>query len=587
MIKVLIATCASVAMFVSADAFQASASALGGVVTGGDSQPVRRAVVTLTGTGLPGPRAATTDDDGRFVFEGLSGGNFNLTATRPGYVTTAYGATRGWRSPGVPIALKPGERLTTVAIRLIKGAVITGRVTDPGGRPLEGLWINIREIRTIGGRTTYAAVPANDIVPSANTQPTVAYTDDRGIYRVFGLPPGTFIVSAYQIEGDPGRTFEPTTSADLDWARATAPGAGVAAVNRPAAEPEAAPAVGYVPVYFPGTPDPSAATTITLAAGEERAGADFVVHPVRFSTISGQVTGPAGEPISGLTLFAASPPADGADQRGIPPIGGSDAKGQFTIRGAPPGRYTVLARSKGLFGSADVEVRGGHVSGVNVQMLPGVSVSGRVVTDPGSASPLIRGRAMLVAPPSPMASSLAVQPVDLNKDGTFKFDVVGPGAYTLVVLPSGLDTHMIKSMVHDGRDLLTALLDVSDRQPIDGIVVTLTDRLTEISGLLLDQARNPAPDFHILVFPADRRLWSLGRDRLRPGVRPDPSGRYRITGLPPGDYLLAAVTELQPYDFADPAFLELLLPGTVKVSLAEGEKKVQDVMLAGAGSPLR
>jgi hypothetical protein len=216
-------------------------------------------------------------------------------------------------------------------------------------------------------------------------------------------------------------------------------------------------------------------------------------------------------------------------------------------------------------------------------MLPGVPVSGRVVTDPGSALPLIRGRALLIAPPSPVASSLAVQPVDLNKDGTFKFDAVGPGAYTLVVLPAGLDSHMIKSMVHDGRDLFVAPLDVSDRQPIEGIVVTLTDRVTEISGLLLDQSRNPAPDFHILVFPADRRLWSLGRDRLRPAVRPDGSGRYRITGLTPGDYLLAAVTELQPYDYADPAFLELILPGTVKVSLAEGEKKVQDVMLAGGG----
>ena len=75
---------------------------------------------------------------------------------------------------------------------------------------------------------------------------------------------------------------------------------------------------------------------------------------------------------------------------------------------------------------------------------------------------------------------------------------------------------------------------------------------------------------------------SLGRNRLRPGVRPDATGRYRIVGLPPGDYLLAAVSELQPDDFADPAFLEMLVPGSVKISLAEGEKETQDVMLAGA-----
>lgn len=584
--QILVASCALAALVVATSAFQAPTGIIGGLVTGPDSQPMRRVVVTLTGA-VSSPRVATTDDDGRFSFDGLAAGNFNLTAARAGYVTTAYGATRGWRSPGVPIALKAGERVTNVAIRMTKGGVITGRVTDPMGRPLEGLWINIREVRTIGGLVTYVGVPANDIVPSAATAPIVAYTDDRGIYRIYGLPPGTFLVSAYQMDGDPLRTFEPTTSADLDWARATAPNAARPPVEQATREPDPAPTVGYVPVYFPGTPDPSAATTITLTAGEERTGADFVVQAVRFSTISGQVTGPAGEPVSGVTLFAAAPPVDGAIHAGIPPLGASDAQGRFTIRGVPPGRFTVLARSKGLFGQAAVEVRSGNVSDVSVQMLPGVAVSGRVVTDNGSPLPAdVRIRVRLAAPPSPVGASVALQPVDLNKDGTFRFETVGPGAYTLVVSLAGAETWMLKSMIHSGRNLQAEALDVADRQPIDEIVVTLTDRVTEISGQLLDQARNPAPDFYILAFPADRRLWSLGRDRLRAGVRPDASGRYRIAGLPPGDYLLAALSELQPDDFADPAFLEMLVPGSVKISLAEGEKKTQDVMLAGAPNPM-
>jgi Carboxypeptidase regulatory-like domain len=579
------APCGLAALVLSTSAFQAATGILGGVVSGPDAQPMRRVVVTLTSAALPAPRVAMTDDEGRFSFDGLAEGNFNLTAARSGYLTIAYGATRGWRSPGVPIALKAGERVSNVAIRMTKGGVITGRVTDPRGRPLEDLSINVREVRSINGVLSVAGVPANDIVPSATRAPVVTYTDDRGIYRIYGLPPGTFLVSAYQIDGDPLRTFEPTTNADLDWARATAPNAPRPPVEQAAREPDPAPTVGYVPVYFAGTPDPSAATTITLGAGEERTGADFVVQAVRFSTISGQLTGPAGEPVSGVMLFAVAPPVDGALHAGIPPLGASDAQGRFTIRGVPPGRFTVLARSKGLFGQAPVEVHGGNVSGVNVQLLPGVSVSGRVVTDNGSALPAeVRARVGLAAPPSPVGASIALPPVDLTKDGAFRFETVAPGAYTLVVALTGAETWMIKSMAHRGRNLQAEMLDVADRQPIDEILVTLTDRVTEISGQLLDQARNPAPDFYILAFPADRRLWSLGRDRLRPGVRPDATGRYRIVGLPPGDYLLAAVSELQPDDFADPAFLEMLVPGSVKISLAEGEKKTQDVMLAGAPS---
>jgi hypothetical protein len=584
MTKRFAAPCGLAALVLSTSAFQAATGMLGGVATGPDAQPMRRVVVTLTSAALPAPRVAMTDDEGRFSFDGLAEGNYNVTAARPGYLTTAYGATRGWRSPGIPIALKTGERLTNVVIRLTKGGVITGRVTDSGGRPLEGLWINVREVRTINGRVTYAAVPANDVVPTASTAPIVAYTDDRGIYRIYGLPPGTFLVSAYQMDGDPLRTFEPTSSADLDWARATAPTAKRPLSDQSVRKPDPAPSVGYVPVYFAGTPDPSAATTITLGAGEERAGADFVVQAVRFSTISGQLTGPAGEPVSGVTLFAVAPPVDGALHGGIPPMGGSDAQGRFTIRGVPPGRFTVLARAKGLFGQASVDVQGAaNPSGVNVQMLPGVAVSGRVVMADGSALPaeVLRTRIRLSSPPSPSGVSLALQPVDLAKDGTFRFEAVGPGTYSLVATLAGTDTWMIKSMAGSRRNLQSEALEVTDRQPIDDIVVTFTDRVTEISGHLLDQARKPAPDFHILVFPADRRLWSLGRDRLRPGVRPDASGRYRIVGLPPGDYLLAALSELQPDDFADPAFLEMLVPGSVKISLAEGEKKTQDVMLAG------
>ncbi len=583
--KTTVAAACLVAILAGATrAHQAPNGAIGGVVIGPDEQPLRRVLVTLTSPALAVSRVATTDDAGRFLFEELAAGSFHLTASRPGYLTTSYGSTRGWRSPGLPVALKAGERTTNLTFRLPKGGVITGRVTDPRGQPLEDLWIQIREVRSLNGQLTYVAVPANDLTATATFAGAVTYTDDRGVYRIYGLPPGTFVVSAYRIAGDPLRTFEPTTGADLDWARATAAGANRPSGQQAPRQPDPAPSVGYVPIYFPGTADPAAARPVTLEAGEERAGVDFPVEAVRFATISGQVSGPSGEPASGVRLYAASAAGvEGAIRSGIPPLGSSDAQGNFTIRGVPSGRHSVLARGKGLFGQVEVEVRDSSLSGVNVQLLPGVAVTGRVVIDNRSPLPadVLRARVVLVPPPSQLGAYLTVPPVELDKEGGFKFDAVGPGTYSLSLSPASGETWMISSMVHRGRSLLNEVLEVSVREPIAGVTVTVTDRVTEISGLLLDQSRRPAPDFYILAYPADRRLWSFGRERLRPAVRPDPSGRYRIVGLPAGEYLLAAVTEMQPNDFADPMFLDMLVPGSIKISLAEGEKKTQDVMLAG------
>jgi hypothetical protein len=362
-----------------------------------------------------------------------------------------------------------------------------------------------------------------------------------------------------------------------------------------------------VPVYFPGTTDPAAATTVALAAGEERAGIDFQIDPVHFSTITGIVTGPGGEPVRGVTLFALRVGAvAGAMSSGIPPLGSSDALGVFTIRGVPPGQFSILAQPRALgagspagdaraapptpaavlFAAIDVTVDGTDVSGVKLQLLPGVTVSGRVVIEsPALPLPadLLRAKVRISAPPAPFGASIAILPVAIAADGSFTIDGVGPGSYVLSVSLPSPDGWMVKSAVLGERDLMKGSLDVALGQPVEGVVLTMTDRVTEISGLLLDQADHPAPDFYVLAYPTDRRLWALGKDRLRPAVRPDSNGRYRVVGLQPGEYYLSALTDIQPNDYADPSFLEMLVPASMKITIAEGEKKSQDVRLVGGG----
>ncbi len=172
----------------------------------------------------------------------------------------------------------------------------------------------------------------------------------------------------------------------------------------------------------------------------------------------------------------------------------------------------------------------------------------------------------------------------IDADGTFRFDGVGPGSYRLSVsLPPPDGTWMMASVTLGGEDLLTSTVNVAPGQSIGPIVATATDRITAISGRLLDQAGHPMPDFYVLAYPVNRNLWTIGGEWLPPPARPGSDGNYRITGLLPGEYYLAAVTQMQPEDRTDPAFLDLLVPASLKITMGPGEKKVQDVTLAGGG----
>jgi hypothetical protein len=112
--------------------------------------------------------------------------------------------------------------------------------------------------------------------------------------------------------------------------------------------------------------------------------------------------------------------------------------------------------------------------------------------------------------------------------------------------------------------------------------VTLTTKLPQLTGQLQDQLGQPVTDMALVLFSVDRRHWvgTTGR-RVRSLMRPNPDGSYSFTNLLPGEYCLTVLMDLEPQDLNDPAFLEQLLSGGIKITLAEGDKKVQSLKLAG------
>jgi hypothetical protein len=112
------------------------------------------------------------------------------------------------------------------------------------------------------------------------------------------------------------------------------------------------------------------------------------------------------------------------------------------------------------------------------------------------------------------------------------------------------------------------------------VAVALAPQLSLITGTFTGASGRAAPEYLVVVFPADRALWPAAGRRIR-AVRPGTDGRFTIAALPPGDYRLAAVWDAEPDEWFDPTFLERLLPAAIAIPLGDGETRTQDIRAAG------
>jgi hypothetical protein len=593
---------------------------IAGVIISDDQTPapLRRAIVKLSGDELSISRAAISDDDGRFTFASLPAGRYAMTASKPAFITTAYGAKRPGR-PGITFAVTEGQHVTDIAVHMPRGAVIAGTITTATGQGAVGASVVVALVPSAGSGSTQAATVAT------------ATTDDRGVYRVFGLLPGDYLVAA--IPARPGLgDVTVMGSAELDAAfqelergvRGTAPGRVATPSGASNAPPAKGSTVGAAPVFFPGTSVGADATVVALSTGEERDGVDFGLNLVSVIAIDGVITSPLG-PLTNaelritpaaLTLklpVGASSPSllgVGAPVLSLPPT----PEGRFKYTGLTPGRYTIQARSVATagntgragnggdgggasvwFASVDVTATGEDIAGLTLSLQPAMRVSGRVVFDgavqasPTSQSGLTDIRVNLIdlkstgssAVNSTMMGLIGVPPAQVHEDGTFEFMGVMPATYRVAVtLPAKVSGWELRSMMVGGRDALDAFLEVTPSRNVSDAVLALTDRHSDISGALQDAAGQPAPGYSIVVIPADRSLWLAGSRRMKV-MRPASDGEFLFKGLPAGAYLLAAVTDADSSDLNDPKFLEQVAAASVKITLAEGDHKRQDLRLAG------
>lgn len=570
----------------------------GVVVDDTDSgQAVRRATVELRGGSLRSARQTITGDDGRYAFDDLAPGRYSIQVARPGFVQSYHGSRRPWQGPGAPIDLAAGEARLDLRTVIARGGVITGRVFDEHGQAMPNVAVHVMERRVVGGTAQLARVGAQG-----------RGTDDRGVYRVYGLPPGRYLVAASAQQQMAGARL--VSEREFQWAAAVSR-SGASAPPPPDARsaadlgaPPAGGAVTYAVLYFPGTPDVAAASTVTIEPGVERAGLDIALRFVPTALLSGTLRMPDGSPATGASLTLRRRAA----LMGEPTTASTTrvtAQGTFVFPAIEPGAYLITAsgssaqapppapptgapvvsvpRTSDLWAELEVFVDGRDQDDLTVRYQPGMTVSGRVVFagDALSVDALPGVTVRLISGPG---QPFPTPPQSPPTSGTFTISNVAPGSYRLQAAmvtagprPPGSPRWVPASALWNGRDLLDEPAVVTPGQSLSDVVVTFTTEVAELSGRLVDGSDRPVTAFYVMAFSADPSHWRAGSRRVRSPVRPQPDGGFRFDDLPPGDYFLAALADFDIQDVTEPGFLEQVAEASVRLTIGPGQKAVQDI----------
>jgi uncharacterized protein (DUF2141 family) len=585
---------------------------LGQVVTDeATPRPIRQAVVTLAGD-LPASRGAVTNDRGEFVFAGLPAGRFTVSVKKPAYLATSYGALRPGR-PGVPIALAQGQRVT-IAVTLARGAVISGAVRDSSGRALAGVQVSAQSTRS----TTTSTPPAGSSV-----------TDDLGQYRIYGLAAGEYVIAAKpSVRGTGPIAVRPAAEVDALLAeiarRHTSSPSPTPGVTPRQDSPivSTSSTIAYAPVFYPATPLQEEATPVRVATGEERPGVDISVAPVGVVTLEGAVSGPLQHlGAAQLTIFVPGRQTMSSQDANPVLVLRPGVDGRFKYTNLAPGHYTIMARADPaqttplpaapaqmsragdglsgpakdyLYGVTDVDVRGEDVAGLSISLQPGSTFSGRVTFDGTAAPPADLSKVTLSLRPPGGSSMMQMgdtivgnsfsspAPIAVTADGSFATRGIAPGRYLIVGPPAAtLGTGWsLRSVMLNGRDLLDEPLVVMPGQTLADVMAVFSDKHSELMGSLVTGAGTAAPQYVVVAFPTDRALWRPDSRRVG-SARPGSDGHFSLRDLPPGEYFIAALTDVDATDLGDPKFLEQVVPAALKVTLADGERKAQDLRIAG------
>ena len=548
------------------------------MVAGDTGRPIKRARVFLSAAEIPGGRGMLTDDNGAFDFTDLPAGRYTINASKSGYIQLSYGQRRPLQA-GTPLQLLDGQQLKGIDFALPHGGVISGRVSDESGDVMPGVTVRCMRYQYQQGDRR--------LVPAGQGQ-----TDDRGVYRVWGLNPGDYYVSAVaRNEGLGGRGIPAAAApavADALGGRGGAGGRGAGAGAAAAWirlcrwRPDDQDQLMYAPTYYPGVGAAAEARAVTVGVSQEVVDIDFGLQLVRTARVSGHVENPDGSWTAqgNVNLSPQGNVRNGGLGKNFGGRIGWD--GQFSIANVPPGLYTLRARNNDrdapLSTSQPLSVSNGDVSNVIVVLQTGGSVSGTLVFQPGSTSPPTDLTQVRITAPStePDDNAGPTPNPRVNRDGTFTIDGVSVGSH--LFRPNGgggLRGWNLKSVTIDGRDVTDIPISIRSGQKINNVVMTFTDKVNEINGSVTDAQGGAVTEYTVLAFSTNSAVWRP-QSRQIATARPDQTGMFKIRNLPAGDYYVVTVDPSEQGEWFDPAYLDQHRAGAARVTLGDGDVRTQD-----------
>lgn len=511
----------------------------GRVVAADTGQPLRKAQVRATAPDLRENRGTSTDADGRFELKDLPAGRYNLTASKGSYVALQYGQLRPFTS-GKPLQIRDGETLEKVDFVLPRGGVVTGRVVDEFGEPIADVSVAPMRYQYFQGRKR--------LTPSGRQ----GMTNDIGEYRLFGLPPGQYYLSATLRNGMMAMTESDDRS-------------------------------GYAPTYYPGTPSVAEAQRIAIGIGQTLTNVNMALLPTHTARVTGTAVDSTGKPISGGMVFVmqtTGPMVMSTTAGQIKP------DGSFVISSLAPGEYTLRAQPMGAFGDAPelatarIEVTGDDISGVQLIGLKPVTVAGRIVVPPGAEQSFNPSTVRVVTGPVE-PDQMMLGPGGggrINDDLTFELKVP-PGRSLIRLLARTAGDWSTKAERLNSVDITDTGIDVRPGEDISGLEIDLTNQQTQITGAVSNGRGEAVKDYSVVVFARDRERWSLPQSRYIRSGQADQDGRFKVTGLPAGDYYAVALDYVEPGEMNDPEFLDRVKERAITLSLGDGETKTLDLKL--------
>ena len=477
-----------------------SGSISGRVTLGG--KPAARVTVTV----ISGDRGlqqtnlirVTTDEDGRFKLNALPAGSYTVLPYTPALVVPAETT---YAQPGKSVALGDGEEVDDVDFSLVRGGVITGRVTDAEGRQLVEQRLTLIRIDERGQR-----------MPTPYFNPFMFSTDDRGVYRIYGLSPGRYKVAV----GD-------------------SPDGGMVRIGFAGGS--------YPRTFYPDVSDESKAAVVEVTGGGEASGIDIKLGRVLKSYVAtGRIVdADTGKPLSNLQYGHG---AVNREQKVIGAFGWSGNRttnnGEFRIEGLSPGRYAafVVATEQVDFYSepAVFEISDSDATALEIRVRRGASISGTAViegTDDADVLSKISKLELRAFSQSEDLAAPVMAPIRINSDGSFQVTGLRTGKVRISLAGFGYQPAKGFSLIRVERDGLPQRdgIDVRAGETVSGVRMVIGYGTCVIRGQVKVQGGELTPETRFRIMA--RRLES---DSQPAGTLADARGRFSIEGLLPGEY---------------------------------------------------